>query len=143
MTSNLKPLLDAHVQVLRDDVNVRAFVDFDDENEIKVYDYMAKTNSRPPFVVVTMIPTLSDQTGVYGDDDVMKITYFQVTCWGVGRNDSLRLMDICNEALLIGDWGVAPWELMKVRMEGMPQPIADRDTDWIGVQSRYRAMFGR
>jgi len=141
--SNLRLILESPYRVLRDDVLVRTFVGFDDEDEVKVYDALGKSNLKAPYVVVTMIPTLGDQTGVYGDDDVIKIIYFQVSCWARNRLEGTRLMDMCHEALRIGDWNVTPWELMKVRMEGMPDMVQDRDTDLIGIQARYRGMFGR
>lgn len=141
--STLRSIMKSPHWVLRDDVMVRTVVQQDSMGNTKVYEGQAPVDTAAPYVVTQLIPTLGDQTGVYGDDDVIKIIYFQATAWATSEDAALNLADAVHEALRIGDWAVDPWQLMKVRMEGMPEITPDRDTSLWGVRARYRAIFGR
>lgn len=136
-------LLDAHYHVLRSDLVVQTLVGVDADNEVKVYDTIVKTGAKAPYIYIQHIPILSDNTGVYGDIDVLKISNFQVACWAKSSKKAKQLFNAANNALFTGDWNSHPWELMQLTMDGLPIPGGDRDTDLVQVQARYRAMFGR
>lgn len=132
----------AHVHVLRQDPIVQAMVGVDGLGNVKVFEAVAPTNTKPPYVVLNQIPTLADD-GVYGDDYVMMTTEFLVTSWARSPAEARSLADACHDGLLKGHWLVDPWTLMKVRRLSVPVLGPDRDTDLLQVQVRYRAMFGR
>lgn len=140
--SNVIQVSAAHVHVMREDPMILAIVGVDDLGNVKVFEGVARTDTKPPYVVIQQVPTLAD-TGVYGDDYVVMMTEFQVASWGRSPDEARRLADACHDALRTGHWLVDPWSLMKVYRLGVPVLAPDRDTDLLQVQVRYRAMFGR
>lgn len=138
----MKLIAEAPKNVLREDGIVVSIVGADADGETKVYQGIGKTDSVAPFIVIGTIPFLDDD-GVYGDDHPI-ITYeFQTSCWGRTEQEAWILADACDEALMLAQWTVDPYVLMKIRREGMPTSLPDRDTDLRQVQARYRARFSR
>lgn len=121
---------------------IRTIAGVDVTGGVKVYESIAPTDVPAPYVVVNMVPTVAD-TGAYGDDYVIQVTEFQVTAWGRNDQEAWLLADACDDALRDGFWITDPWQLMKVRRDGVPAMFPDRDTNLRQVQVRYRAMFGR
>lgn len=140
MTLGLIPY--AHKEVLREDVVVQGIVNVDRWGNTKVYEEVADTDVKAPFVVVSQIPTSGD-LGVYGDDYALQVTEFQVSSWGRDDAEAWLLADACDDALLYSVWEITPYTLMKVRRNSTPVVLPDRDTNLRQVQVRYRAMFGR
>jgi len=139
----MKLIAEGPKNVLREDGLVVNIVGSDGDGETKVYPSIAKTDVNAPFVVINHIPMIENEGGVYGDDHVIVTLEFQVSSWGRTEQEAWILADACDEALMLGQWTVDPYQLMKIRREGMPTPLPDRDTDLRQVQARYMARFSR
>ncbi len=139
----IKQISESPKVLLRNDSLVVATVGSGADGETKVYTGIAKTDVTAPFVVINQVPLLSDDGGVYGDDHVLVYSEFQITSWGRTEQEAWILASMCDEAVVMGDWAVDPYSLMKVRREGMPVSLPDRDTDLRQVQARYLASFSR
>lgn len=139
----MKLISEGPKNVLREDGLVVGIVGSDSDGETKVYQGIGKTDVRAPFVVLNTVPFLDDNGGVYGDDHAIILLEFQCTSWGRTEQEAWILADACDEALMLGLWTVDPYVLMKIRRQGMPTSLPDRDTDLRQVQARYRARFSR
>lgn len=140
----MKLIAEGPKNVLREDGIVVSIVGWDGDGETKVYMTIAKTDVRAPFVVLNQIPVLGNpDDGIYGDDNVVVTLEFQVASWGRTEQEAWLLADACDEALMLAQWTVDPYVLMKIRREGMPVSLPDRDTDLRQVQARYRVRFSR
>lgn len=130
--------------ILKHDPIILALVGFDEDQEVKVYETIAKKDTTPPFVVWGLIPTGSTE-GHYGDDRAMESKDVQVTAWGYTLDDVWQLFTYIEEALEIGEWDIelAPYNKLRVVRTGDQQPLPDQDTGWFQIPATYRVGVAR
>jgi uncharacterized protein DUF3168 len=138
----MREVVDAIRHALRDDSVIEAIVGRDKDNEVKVYQGLAKSNVEAPYIVWNLIPG-NQPTGAYGDDYAFQEILVQITSWGRNPHECWQLADITEEAVVKASYDVDPWTVAKVRRVNFPQELPDRDTNLTQVPVQYRFLLGR
>lgn len=135
-------LVDPIRRALRSDAIIAAMIGKDENNEIKVYTTIAKTNAQAPYVVVQIVPA-SGPEGAYGNLNVWEPFQIQVTSWGRSPQEAWSLADVVDNAMILADYSFEPAELALVRRQSTPVELNDRDTNLRQVIVRYELKLGR
>lgn len=140
----MKAIRDAVQYVLKHDPILVGLLGFDEDQEVKVYETIAKTGVEPPFVVWGFIQTGSTE-GHYGDDRAIESKDVQVTAWGYTIDEAWQLFSFIEEALERGDMSVEllPYTKLRIVRTGDQQPLPDQETSWFQIPATYRVGVAR
>lgn len=138
----MKLISEACRRILRDDPIVITVIGKDVDDEVKVYDTVAKTNVKAPFITVTLVPGAT-AVEVYGDDEVGHSLVYQVSSWGRNRVEAWEVAEAADQALKLGDWTVDPYTMQRLHRQGQPSVLGDRDTNWLQVIAIYDVFLAR
>lgn len=137
----MKSFVDSLRHLLRADPEIVARVGTDDDDEIKVYQGVGKTDVDAPYIVFGIIDGTSVPT--FGQDHTVQEVNFQVTAWGRTSSEAWNLAEVIDDALEVGDWDVVPYEPISLRRIQFPQELPDRDTQLRQVPIQYRFVMAK
>jgi hypothetical protein len=129
-------------RVLRRDPLVSSLVGSDADNEIKVYQAIAKQDSVAPYVVMAPAPGAAP-ISVYGEMYAVETFTLQLTAWGRDSKEAWQLASAIEDAVSLGAYDAGVWLFMKGKRITFPQELPDRDTALVQVPVIYEFQFGK
>lgn len=129
-------------RVLRKDPLVSSLVGADADEEIKVYQAIAKQDVAAPYVVMIPAPGAAP-ISTYGEEYAIETFTVQLTAWGRNSKEAWQLSDAIQDAVSIGSYDAGTWYFMKGKRITFPQELADRDTALVQVPAIYEFQFGK
>lgn len=131
-------------RVLSADPGIITKVGFDADNSVKVYQTLARENTKVPYIIIGIIPSGPQSIQpVYGDAQVMQVWRYAVSCWARNSQEAWELAEIAHDATEAGDFIVEPYTFAHLRMLSVPAEHPDRDTPYRQVLITYELMVGR
>lgn len=130
--------------VLRRDPILQAILGLDADNDLKIYEAVAKQNTAPPFLLWQLVPS-GDIAGHYGDEYALVSKPFQLTAWGRTANEAWQLWDYAQEAVETGDWDfeLTPYKRMRLVSQADQQELPDVETSWVQVPGTFLLVVSR
>jgi Protein of unknown function (DUF3168) len=138
----MKDIIESIRRVLRKDPLIYSLVGADADEEIKVYQAVAKQDSVAPYVVMAPAPGAAP-ISVYGEMYAVETFTLQLTAWGRNSKEAWQLADAIQDAVAISDYDAGMWVFMKGKRITFPQELPDRDTALVQVPVIYEFQFGK
>lgn len=129
-------------RTIRKDPLIFSLVGVDVDEEIKVYQAVAKQDSVAPYVVMVPAPGAAP-ISTYGEMYAIETFTIQLTAWGRNSKEAWQLADAIQDAVALGEYDSGVWNFMKGKRITFPQELADRDTGLVQVPAIYEFQFGR
>jgi hypothetical protein len=130
--------------ILSNDPILQAMLGRDNRNQPKVYESVGKKGVDAPYIVFTMMQSEGPE-GLYHDLRSLETVRFQVTGWGLTRDQAWELFEAAQTALEIGEWSVylTPYSFMSIVRTGDQFQLEDVDSGWYQVPATYRLKVSR
>jgi hypothetical protein len=138
----VKEIVESIRRVVRNDPLVFSLIGADADEEVKVYQGIAKSNVEAPFIVMNVVPG-DIPVPAYGEDYAIEVLTIQFTAWGRNSKEAWQLAEAIQEAVADGQYDAGLWDFMKGRRVIFPQELPDRDTALVQVPASYEFAFSK